>query len=361
MLDILSLDGLELRARERLDPAVFDFVAGGAGDEWTLRQNRTAWERLELLPRMLRGVADRCLAREVLGTPVSFPVLVAPMAFHGLFHEDGELATARGVAAAGTILVSSTLSNHDIEAIAAAAGAPGRCWFQLYIYRDRGLTRALVERASAAGCGALCLTIDTPLAGNRERDRRNRFRLRGQLALGNLPPEHSILHAAASADSSVTTYVSAQLDPSLSWADVEWLRSMTSLPVVVKGVLHPSDARLAVEHGAAGVIVSNHGGRQLDGTTPPIVVLERVVAAVAGGAEVLLDGGVRRGTDVLKALALGARAVLVGRPVLWALTLGGSEGVREVLEHLRGELDLAMAFAGSRTLDDIGRDLVLGS
>jgi 4-hydroxymandelate oxidase len=360
MLDIVSLDGLELRAQARLDPTTFDYVAGGADGECTLRQNRAAWERFELLPRMLRGVADRCLARDVLGTRVSFPVLVSPMAFHGLCHTDGELGTARAVAAAGTIFIASTLSNHDIESIATAAGVPHRCWFQLYVYRDRGLTRALVERATAAGCGAICLTIDTPLAGNRERDRRNRFRLPETLALGNLPAAHSALHASASSASSVSTYIGAHLDPSLTWADVEWVRSITPLPVVLKGVLHPGDARLAVEHGAGAVIVSNHGGRQLDGTPSPIVVLERVVAAVAGRAEVLLDGGVRRGTDVLKALALGARAVLVGRPVLWGLTLGGSDGVREVLEHLRGELDLAMALAGTRTLDEIARDLVLG-
>lgn len=360
MLDILSLEGLETRARDRLDAPVFDFIAGGAGDEWTLRQNRTAWERFQLLPRVMRGVADRQLTRDVLGMPVTFPVLISPMAFHGLCHAEGELATARAAAAVGTTLVASTLSNCDIAAISAAAGTPSRCWFQLYIYRDRELTRALVERAQAAGCGALCLTVDTPLAGQRERDQRHGFRLPTHLTLGNLPPEHGALHSASSSISSVTAYVGAQLDPSLTWADVEWLRSITTLPVVVKGVLHSADARLAVAHGAAGVIVSNHGGRQLDGVPSPITVLERVVAAVEGRAEVLLDGGVRRGTDVLKAIALGARAVLVGRPVLWGLALGGSDGVRAVLEHLRGELDLAMALAGIRTLDEADRELVLG-
>ena len=359
MLDILNLESLEARARERLDPMLFDYIAGGAGDEWTLRENRQAFARWELLPRLLRGVAARDLRTSVLGTPVSFPVLVPPMGFHGLCHDDAELATARATAAAGTIFVASTVSNRSLEAIAGACGGPR--WFQLYVYRDRAVTRELVERAAAAGYGALCLTVDTPLAGPRERDRRNRLRMPSHLGLENFPVSHADRHKQADSEareSALARYIADMWDPGLTWADVDWLRSLSTLPLVIKGVLAPGDAVLAVEHGAQAVIASNHGGRQLDGVPAPLTMLPQLVEAIEGRAELLLDGGVRRGTDVLKALALGARAVLVGRPVLWGLTLDGAEGVRAVLEHLRGELDLAMALAGCATVADIDAELV---
>ena len=359
MLEILNLDSLEERARERLDPMLFDYIAGGAGDEWTLRENRVAWSRLQLLPRMLRGVGTRDQRTTVLGTPVSFPVLVPPMGFHGLCHADAELATARGTAAAGTIFVASTVSNRSLEAIAKAADGPR--WFQLYVYRDKAVTRDLVERAAAAGYSALCLTVDTPLAGQRERDRRNRLRMPAHLGLENFPATHAEQNksGAEGGGSALARYIAHMWDANLTWDDVEWLRSISPLPVLIKGILAPDDAVLSVEHGAAGVIVSNHGGRQLDGVPAPITLLPYIVDAVAGRVEVLLDGGVRRGTDVLKAIALGARAVLVGRPVLWGLTLDGEAGVRAVLEHLRGELDLAMALAGCATINDIDAALVV--
>lgn len=358
MLDILNLESLEPRARERLDPMLFDYIAGGADDEWTLAENRAAWSRLQLLPRMLRGVANRSLDTTVLGTRVSFPVLVPPMGFHGLCHLDAEAATARATTAAETIFCASTVSNCSLEAIAEASG-PGTRWFQLYVYRDRSITRALVERAAAAGYSALCLTVDTPLAGQRERDRRNSLRMPAHLELGNFPQSHTSQHHHGSGEgSSLAQYIAAQWDPSLTWSDVEWLRSIAPMPLIVKGVLAPQDAVLAVEHGASAVMVSNHGGRQLDSVPAPITMLRAVVEAVDGRAEVLLDGGVRRGTDVLKALALGARAVAVGRPVLWGLTLGGESGVRAVLEHIRGEVDLAMALSGCATIADVTRDLI---
>jgi 4-hydroxymandelate oxidase len=359
MLDILNLESLEPLARDRLDPMLFDYIAGGADDEWTLAENRVAWSRIQLLPRMLRGVDDRRLETTVLGTSISFPVLVPPMGFHGLCHDDAEIATARAAAAEGTIFCASTVSNRSLEEIAAAADGPR--WFQLYVYRDKGITRSLVERAAASGYSALCLTVDTPLAGARERDRRNSLRMPAHLELGNFPPSHSKQHHHGTGPgSSLAQYIAAQWDPGLTWADVEWLRSIAPMPVVVKGVLASQDAILAVEHGASAVIVSNHGGRQLDSVPASITVLPRVSDAVAGRAEVLVDGGVRRGTDVLKALALGARAVLVGRPVLWGLTLDGEDGVRAVLRHLRGEIDLAMALAGCRTVEDISRELIFG-
>jgi 4-hydroxymandelate oxidase len=358
MLDILNLESLEPRARERLDPMLFDYIAGGADDEWTLAENRAAWSRLQLLPRMLRGVANRSLDTTVLGTRVSFPVLVPPMGFHGLCHLDAEAATARATTAAETIFCASTVSNCSLEAIAEASGH-GTRWFQLYVYRDRSITRALVERAAAAGYSALCLTVDTPLAGQRERDRRNSLRMPAHLELGNFPQSHTSQHHHGSGEgSSLAQYIAAQWDPSLTWSDVEWLRSIAPMPLIVKGVLAPQDAALAVEHGASAVMVSNHGGRQLDSVPAPITMLRAVVDAVDGRAEVLLDGGVRRGTDVLKALALGARAVAVGRPVLWGLTLGGEAGVRAVLEHIRGEVDLAMALSGCATIADVTRDLI---
>ncbi len=357
MLDILNLDCLEALARERLEPTAYDYMAGGAADEWTLGENRAAFQRIQLLPRMLRGVADRSLATTVLGTPVSMPVLVPPMGFQGLCHGDAEVATARGTAAEDTIYCASTVSNRSLEQIAAASNAAK--WFQLYVYRDREITRDLVARATAAGFRALCLTVDTPLAGHRERDRRNSYRMPAHLELGNFPHAHSTQHhEGAGRGSSLAQYINAQWDPGLTWADVEWLRSIARIPVIVKGVMAPADAVLAIEHGASAVIVSNHGGRQLDTVPAPITVLRDVVRAVGGRAEVLVDGGFRRGTDVLKALALGARAVLVGRPILWGLTLDGADGVRAVLRHLREELDLAMALAGCATVDAATPDLI---
>ncbi|MEP6495091.1 MAG: alpha-hydroxy acid oxidase [bacterium] len=357
MLDIVNLQSLEAMARERLDPMLFDYIAGGAGDEWTLAENRNAWSRTQLLPRMLRGVDNRSLATTVLGTPVSFPVLVPPMGFHGLCHLEAEEATARATSAEDTIFCASTVSNRSLEMIAKASGGPR--WFQLYVYRDRAITRDLVDRAAAAGYTALCLTVDTPIAGNRERDRRNSLRMPAHLELGNFPLSHTDQHHHGSGKgSSLAQYIAAQWDPSLTWADVDWLRSISPMPVIIKGILDPRDAVRSLEHGAEAVIVSNHGGRQLDSVPAPITMLAPIVDAVDGRAEVLLDGGVRRGTDVLKALAFGARAVLVGRPILWGLTLDGEAGVRAVLQHLRAELDLAMALSGCATLGDITRDLI---
>jgi 4-hydroxymandelate oxidase len=358
MLEIINLDSLDPAARERLERSLYDYIAGGAGDEWTLNENRVAFGRFQIMPRMLRGVAARDLSTRVLDTPVSMPVLVPPMGFHGLCHLEAEEATARATAAEDTIFCASTVSNCSLEAIAAASNGPK--WFQLYVYRDKEITRSLVDRAVAAGYTALCLTVDTPLAGQRERDRRNALRMPSHLELGNFPQTHTAMHhAGGGKGSSLAAYIHSQWDPGLTWKDVEWLRSISPLPIVVKGVLAPDDAVLSIEHGASAVIVSNHGGRQLDTVPAPISALERCVEAVDGRAEVLLDGGVRRGTDVLKALALGARAVLVGRPVLWGLTLDGADGVRAVLQHIRGELDLAMALAGCGTIGDVGRALIL--
>jgi 4-hydroxymandelate oxidase len=353
--EALTIDDLEALARERLSPMAYDYYRGGAGDEVTLRENRAAFARVALRYRVLAGVAARDLGTTVLGQPVSLPVLVAPTAFHRLACDEGELATARAAGAAGTVLVLSTLATQAVEDVVAAA--PGPVWFQLYVYRDRAVTEALVRRAEAAGCRALVLTVDSPLLGRRERDVRNRFHLPPELSVKNLLPAGLGALGPDRVDSGLAAYFQTLLDPGLGWHDVAWLRSITRVPLVVKGVVRGDDAARAVDEGAAAVIVSNHGGRQLDGAPATLDVLPEVVDEVAGRAEVYLDGGVRRGVDVLKALALGARAVLVGRPVLWGLAAGGEAGARRALELLRVELDLAMALAGVPAAAAVPRDL----
>ncbi|MES1245195.1 MAG: alpha-hydroxy acid oxidase [Acidobacteriota bacterium] len=349
----------EAIAREILEPQAYDYYASGAQDEVTLRGNRAAYDRVSLAYRVLVDVSRRDLTATVLGQTVSMPILVAPTAFHRLAVDEGELATVRAAGAAGTAMVLSTLSTTSIEQVVAAASGP--VWFQLYVYKDRKATEGLVRRAEAAGCRALVLTVDAPLLGKRERDIRNRFRLPPGLAVVNLLPEGYGEVAPAANDSGLAAYIASFLDPSLTWKDVAWLRSITDLPVVVKGIVRPDDALRAADAGVAGLVVSNHGGRQLDTAPATLDVLPEVVDVLAENGhsvEVLLDGGVRRGTDVVKALALGAKAVLVGRPVLWGLAAGGEAGAAKVLRLLRDELDLAMALAGAPTVADITRDLV---
>ena len=352
----LSLAELERLAGERLPQVAHDYYASGADDEVTLRANLAAWARLALHYRVLVDVSRRDLATTVLGTPVAMPVLVAPTAFHRLAHPEGELASMAGAGDAGTIFTLSTLSNTRVEDVVAAASGP--VWFQLYVYRDRAATEALVRRVEAAGVRALVLTVDAPLLGRRERDVKNRFALPPELRVENLGGTGFEVVPGAIAESGLAAYFASMLDPSLSWQDVAWLRGITRLPIVIKGLVRPDDARRAVDAGAAAVIVSNHGGRQLDHAPATIDVLPSVVAAVGGAVEVLVDGGVRRGTDVVKALALGARAVLVGRPVLWGLAVAGREGVAAALAILRRELDLAMALCGCPDVASIGRDLI---
>ncbi|HEY1555657.1 MAG TPA: alpha-hydroxy acid oxidase [Kofleriaceae bacterium] len=356
MNDVLNLWQLEARARDRLPELAWDYYASGADDERCVQRNVDAYAAIELHYRVLVDVARRELATSVLGERVALPILVAPTAFHKLAHDDGELASVRGAGDAGTIFVLSTLSTTPVEAVVAAASGP--VWFQLYVYKDRGATEALVRRVEAAGCRALVLTVDAPLLGRRERDVANRFALPPGMEIANLLPAGYERMPAAAGDSGLAAYVADLLDPSLTWDAIGWLRSLTRLPVLVKGIVRADDAARAIAAGAAGVIVSNHGGRQLDAAPATIDVLARVADAVAGRGEVLLDGGVRRGTDVVKALALGARAVLVGRPVLWGLAVAGREGVAGVLALLRRELDLAMALCGCPTVAEITRELV---
>ncbi len=360
-MEPVNIFELETIAREKLARESYDYYASGAQDEVTLRENRAAYDRLTLAYRVLVDVSRREMATTVLGHPVAMPIIIAPTAFHRMACPEGELATVRAAGAAGTVMILSTLSNTRVEEVVAAASGP--VWFQLYVYRDRQATEGLVRRAEAAGCRALVLTVDAPLLGRRERDVRNRFRLPPGLSVANMLPEGygEVQVPAGITDSGLAVYFASLLNPAMTWQDLAWLRSITELPVVVKGIIRPDDALRAADAGVAGIVVSNHGGRQLDTSPATIDVLPEIADALkshGSGMEVFVDGGVRRGTDVLKALALGARAVLVGRPILWGLAADGEAGAAWVLHHLREELDLAMALAGAPTLADITRDLV---
>jgi 4-hydroxymandelate oxidase len=347
----LNVAAYEALAQQRLPRPVYDYYAGGAEDETTVRANRAAFERYSLRPRVLVDVSRIDASVRVGDDDVAFPILLAPAAFQCLADPEGELATARAAAAAGTIYVVSTLSNYSFEEIAAAA-PHGRRWLQLYVFRDRSITEQLVRRAEGAGCRAICLTASVPVQGNRERDAHNRFGLPADLEIGNFRGLRQGRMPEAQG-SALLSFITAEFDPTLTWDALAWLRSITKLPVWVKGIMTAADARLAHEHGAAGVIVSNHGGRQLDGAQATLRALPDVTAAVADRMPVLLDGGVRRGTDVIKALLLGARAVLIARPYLWGLAAGGEAGVAHVLELLRGEVERALALLGAPSLQHL--------
>lgn len=337
---VSDLERLERRARELLGRSVYDYYAGGSGQEVTLRESVTAWDQLRLRPHVLRDVAAVSTAATVLGLALETPVLVAPMAYQGLLHPEAEVAMARGAGEAGSLMVLSARSSLPPAAVAATA-AP--TWAQVYILRDRARTAALVEQAVAAKARALVLTGDTPLVGSRPRDVANRFEL----------PDPQ--RAVASSESSALAQ-----DPGATLDDIAWLRSLApTLPILVKGVLRGDDAWDCVAAGASGVVVSNHGGRQLDGVLAPARALGEVVAAVGTAGEVYVDGGIRRGRDVLAALALGARGVLVGRPAAWALTVGGAAGVASLLRALSAELAQTMALVGAPELASLRPDLVV--
>jgi isopentenyl diphosphate isomerase/L-lactate dehydrogenase-like FMN-dependent dehydrogenase len=326
----------ETLAQTYMEPSAWNYYQSGSDDEVTLRANRASFERIQLRPRMLVDVGTCDASTTVLGTSVRMPIMIAPTAFHCLAHPEGECATVQAAGSVGALMVVSTSSTRSLEEIAHAAGGP--LWFQLYVSGRKG-TEELVRRATAAGYRALVVTVDSPRWGHKERAIRSGFRL---------PLKANFTDVAAAAEEVV----------SLTWSSLAWLRSLSSLPIVLKGILTAEDATLAVEQGVEGIIVSNHGGRQLDSVPAGIEALAEVVEAVDGRCEIYLDGGIRRGTDILKALALGARAVLVGRPVLWGLAANGAEGVNHVLELLRAELELAMVLAGRPTVESIDRTLV---
>ncbi|MBS1880487.1 MAG: alpha-hydroxy-acid oxidizing protein [Actinobacteria bacterium] len=343
-----NVEDAERLAAERLEPGVLGYFAGGAGDEETLRENREAWRRWRLVPRVLTDVSAVTTRTEVLGAPVDAPILVAPTAFQRLLHPDGELATARAAAAAGTAFIHSTLATIAPPDIAAGAPA-GRRWAQIYCFEDKGVTRALWEHALAAGYEAIVLTVDAPPAGNRERDLRTGFVVPADLRVPSLDA------ACGPGREYTITQTFDLMDRSLDWDDLGDLVAETGVPVLIKGVVAAEDAALAVERGAGGVVVSNHGGRQLDRSLATAEALAGVVDAVDGRVPVLVDGGIRRGVDVALALALGADAVLIGRPALWGLTLEGEEGVRKVLDLLTAELELALALCGVKAPGELTR------
>jgi 4-hydroxymandelate oxidase len=351
---LVAVRDFEEAARESLNPVYFDYVSGGAGDEITLRANEAAFARLGLLPRMLRGNEKRPLETTLLNSRASMPVVLSPTAFHKLMTPEGELATARAAAAAGTILITGMAATVAVEDVVAASretagDAAPDVWFQMYIQPRTDVTEALVNRAARAGAAALVVTVDSPVLGASDRNERNGFH--------DLPAGMCCENMRGLAGDSAVRPI--EMSAAMSWEHVDRLRAMTGLPIVVKGVLHPDDARIALDHGADAIMLSNHGGRQLDGVPATIDLLPDVARAVSGRVPLLLDGGIRRGADVVKALALGATAVGIGRPVLWGLAVGGRAGASRVLEILRDELDHTLALCGAEGSGALTPELVV--
>ena len=356
----VALADYEPLARAALDEAAWSYLAGGAADEITLRENRAAWDALRLLPRVLRPLAGGHTRQTLLGREWPHPIMLAPVAYQRLFHADGEHASALAAAAQGAGITLSTQASVPLEDVARLAlGEAGRgaLWFQLYVQHDRGFTRELVRRAEAAGFEALVVTVDAPTSGARDRERRAGFQLPAGVQAVNLaglaPRPTADLPRGSSA------LFDGLLHGAPTWSDIEWLVAETRLPVLLKGVLHPHDAATALDAGAAGLIVSNHGGRTLDTAVSTACALPRIADAVAGRVPLLVDGGIRRGTDIVKALALGAQAVMVGRPCIWALAAEGALGVARSIRLLRDEFEIAMALCGCSSLADIRRELLL--
>ena len=352
---LLSVHDYHHAARAKLPKEVLDYFEGGALDEIALRENAAGWERLKLYYHVLAGIGERDLRTTILGQAISMPIGVAPTAFHKLANDMGEIATAKAARAAGTLFVLSSLSNTPMESVFPEAGSPR--WFQLYIYKDREVSAELVRRAEAAGAEAIVLTVDAPGLGTRERDMRNRFTLPEGLAVANVTPLGKG-DLPGVRGSGLAAYVHDHFKSDLGFDDLDWLCGWTRLPVVVKGICRGDDARHVAEHGAKAVVVSNHGGRQLDTAPATCDALPYVSDAVGDLCEIYVDGGIRRGSDVLKAIALGARTVLVGRPILWGLCVGGEEGAINVLEILRRELDEAMLLCGCAKLSEATRSLL---
>ena len=346
-----NLFEFEQLARDRLNRKEYTHIAGGAGDEITIKRTRAVFDSIMIRPRMLVDVSERDTSTNVLGQRIQFPVMLAPAGHHRRGHPEGELASARAAGSMGTAMLLSAASSYTLEEV--AKGATGPMWFQQYLYKDRALTKSFTERARAAGCSAICITVDSRQPGKIERDIRNAYVTPPSPTYGSVEPERQV-HALGEQQGGAPALV----DQGSTWSDLEWLVSEIPLPVVVKGIMTAEDARLCVQHGARAVVVSNHGARLLDTTFATIEVLPEIVEAVDGRLEVYLDGGIMRGTDVFKALALGARAVLIGRPVFWGLAVNGESGVRAVLQILWDELDVTMALCGCPTIDTIDRSLV---
>ncbi|KAA8514909.1 hypothetical protein F0562_018088 [Nyssa sinensis] len=355
-MEITNVLEYEAIAKEKLPKMVYDYYASGAEDQWTLQENRNAFSKILFRPRILIDVSKIDMTTAVLGFKISMPIMIAPTAMQKMAHPEGEYATARAASAAGTIMTLSSWATSSVEEVASTG--PGIRFFQLYVCKDRNVVVQLMRRAERAGFKAIVLTVDTPRLGRREADIKNRFNLPPYLTLKNFEGL-DIGKIERTNDSGLASYVAGQVDRSLSWKDVKWLQTITHLPILVKGVLTAEDAGLSVQAGAAGIIVSNHGARQLDYAPATIMALEEVVKAAQGRVPVFLDGGVRRGTDVFKALALGASGIFIGRPVLFSLAADGEAGVKKVLQMLRDEFELTMALSGCRSLNEITRDHIV--
>jgi len=372
---IASIEDLRQRARQRLPRAIFDFIDGGAQDEVTLRRNREDFRRISLIPRALTDVSQRDQSVRVLGQTYSAPLILAPTGLPGVVWPDGAMQAAQAADAAGVGFCLSTMSTSSIEDIARASRRP--VWFQLYVMRDRELTKSMMRRAKAAGCAALVITVDLQVQGQRDRDVRNgltvppRFKVSSALDFALHPgwvgrfltgPKVTLANFVGTGKGddmfTIAAFVNSQFDQSVTWKDIDWVRTVWNGPLALKGILDGDDARLAAQHGVDAVIVSNHGGRQLDGVPSAISVLAEVVDALEGRAEVILDGGVRRGNDVLKALAIGAKACMIGRPFLYGLGADGGAGVRKALELLRGEIDVSLALLGRAGVKELDRSAV---
>jgi 4-hydroxymandelate oxidase len=351
---LASLDDFEAAAAAVLSPMALDYARGGAGDELTLRWNRDAYQDLMLRSRVLVDVAALDTAVQLLGLDLPHPVIIAPTAYHKLLHGDGEIATAHGASEARALLTISSFATTPLESITSATTSP--TWFQLYVQPDRDFTRDMIQRAEAAGCRAIVVTVDTPVLGARNRETRTSFALPEGIQRENLIGLSAGANAAhRPAEGQIYTSV---LDPRMTWKEIAWLRSIATVPVVLKGIMDADDARLAMDAGVDGIVVSNHGGRNLDTVPATITALPRIAETIGGRIPVLIDGGIRRGTDVLKAIALGASAVMIGRPVLYGLAVDGAAGVAQVVNLLRIELQMAMALTGKTTIGAIDRSVL---
>ncbi len=351
---LVNLDELEQEAKQRLDPGSYDFVAGGTGSELTLIANRQAFEKITIVPRVLTGIKGADVSTNLFGQRLSMPIYVTPVSNHGVVHPLAEVGSAQGAKKAGALFVAPTESNKTMEEIATAV-EDGPRWFQLYFNKDPEINRQLLRRAEKAGFSAIVLTVDLPILGIRDRDARNHFTIPKDLKRANFLSEQS------KGTTRTLQSLASGIKDDLSWEDYEWTRRNTALPVLIKGILSPDDAEEAARRKAPAIIVSNHGGRQLDTGFGAIEALRPIVERVKGKTRILFDSGIRRGTDVFKALALGAEAVGVGRPVLWGLALNGADGVAAVLEHLRTELVNVMRLAGTTRLADITPDYIRDS
>lgn len=353
MNTVVCIKDLEQIAKESLASPIFDFISCGSMDEVTLRENTSCYSQLNLLPRALTGIHDPDISITLLGNKLSTPILIAPMAFHKLLHPQGEIASARAAKHANTIMAISTFSTTAFESITPELSLPP--WFQVYILKDRELTKELIKLAEHNGCNALILTVDASIYGKRERELKNPLMM--NIELPDLVMIKNQISSALQLSKAIN--FSSQLDPSITWKDIEWIKSFSKLPIFIKGILRPDDAVLAYKHGAQGIIVSNHGGRQLDTTPTSLKMLPKIKEAVGDNLDILVDSGIRRGTDVLKALALGAKATLIGRPVLWGLANNGCDGVTQVFDILNQELKLAMSLTGCKTISDIDANILL--